>query len=63
MKQESLESTYEIPDETVVNYWILDTENVERYGPYSYEDFELKLQEFDITNLILKPVLDYVTEE
>ena len=63
MKQDSPESTYEIPDETVVNYWILDTETVERYGPYSYEDFEIKLQEFDIANLTLKPVLDFVTAE
>ena len=63
MKQESPESTYKIPDETVVNYWILDTENVERYGPYSYEDFELKLQEFDITHLTLKPVLNYIIFE
>ena len=63
MKQESPESTYEIPDETVVNYWILDTETIERYGPYSYEDFELKLQEFDITHLTLKPVLNYIIFE
>ncbi len=59
---EEADNTYEIPDETVVNYWILDTENKERYGPFSYEEFSTKLQEFNLTNLQLKPVTEYRKE-
>jgi len=53
---------YKIPDESIVNYWILDTENKERYGPYTYEEFLIKLQEFNIIDLELKPVRSYVEE-
>lgn len=60
MKRENPERTYEIPDETIENYWILDTENKERHGPFSYEEFLLKIQEFKLTDLELKPVRDYV---
>lgn len=59
---EEADNTYEIPDETVVNYWILDTENKERHGPFSYEEFLIKLQEFNLTNLQLKPVTYYRNE-
>lgn len=59
---EEADNTYEIPDETVVNYWILDTENKERNGPFSYEEFSIKLQEFNLTNLQLKPVTYYRNE-
>ena len=51
---------YEIPDESIVNYWILDSENRVRYGPFSYEKFILKTQEFNILYLKLKPVEEYI---
>lgn len=60
MKKKTIDSTYEIPDETVINYWILDTENKKRYGPFSYEEFILKIQEYNIANLELKPVGFYI---
>lgn len=56
---EEADNTYEVPDEAVVNYWILDTESKDRYGPFSYEEFSIKLQEFNLTNLQLKPVTYY----
>lgn len=63
MKRERQDRTYKIPDETVVNYWILDTENKIRYGSYKYEEFLVKLQEFNIIDLELKPVRFYVEEQ
>lgn len=60
MKKKSLNSMYEIPDETDVNYWILNTENKERYGPFSYEGFILKLKEYNIMHLELKSVISYL---
>ena len=62
MKKESLDKTYEIPDESIVNYWILDTEMKIIYGPFSYEEFLLNVQKFDLTNLELKPPIDYVED-
>lgn len=62
MKRESPDRTYEISDETVANYWILDTENKVRYGSYTYEEFLIKLQEFNLIDLELKPVRLYVEE-
>lgn len=59
MKLESVNSTYKIPDETIVNYWILDTENKVRFGPYKYEEFVVKLGEFDIMDLELRPVREF----
>ena len=59
MKRKRPNRTYEIPDETIVNYWILDTENKIRYGSYTYEEFLIKLHELNITNLQLKPVSYY----
>ena len=62
MKKESLDKTYEIPDESIVNYWILDTEIKIIYGPFLYEEFLLNVQKFDLTNLELKPPIDYVED-
>ena len=62
MKKESLDKTYEIPDESIVNYWILDTEMKIIYGPFLYEEFLLNVQKFDLTNLELKPPIDYVED-
>ena len=53
-------NTYEIPDETKVCYWILDTIERKKYGPYnSKEQFDKKLNEFSIGNLQLKELDSY----
>lgn len=62
LKRENPNSTYKVPDETDVNYWILDTENKLRYGPYSYDEYSTKIQEFHLTDLELKSVYSYIEE-
>jgi len=49
-------SSYKIPDENKVNYWILNTIERQRYGPYTEDEFTEKLIEFELTDLILKDV-------
>ena len=59
LKVESSNSNYEIPDPTKIYYWILDTNEMKRYGPYSENEFNNKLIEFKLTDLRLKDVESY----
>lgn len=57
---ENSDNTYEIPDKTKVYYWILDTVERKRYGPYSDEkQLEVMKNKFNIDNLQLKSVDSY----
>ena len=51
--------TYKIPDKNKVNYWILDSLEKERYGPYTLDEFNEQLEFYNITNLKLKPTIYY----
>ena len=51
--------SYELPDRNEVSYWILDTSERIRYGPYSEEEFSSKLVDFELTDLVLKGVETY----
>lgn len=53
------ENTYEIPNETIVFYWILDTTADALYGGYSKEEFEKALIDFKIEELELKSINNY----
>lgn len=51
------DNSYEIPDETVVRYYILDTIDLELYGGFDLETFEQKKEELEIPDeLILQDV-------
>lgn len=51
---------YEIPDESKIDYWILDVENGEVYGKLNEQDFIKKKNELGVPNsLILKDVDSY----
>ena len=56
--------TYEIPDETKINYWILDTALGIPHGPFSENEFYEKKIEFSISDEIqLKSVSSYKDKE
>lgn len=56
--------TYEIPDETKINYWILDTALGIARGPVSENEFYEKKIEFSISDEIqLKSVSSYKDKE
>jgi hypothetical protein len=51
--------SYELPNPSMVYYWVLDTEQRKRFGPFSKEEFENKLNELGLNDLILKEVESY----
>lgn len=56
----NIDNSYEIPDKSKVYYWILDTENQIKYGPYKYlNEFNNKKEELNISNLELKKLSEY----
>lgn len=54
------ENTYEMPDENVFNYWILDTKQPKAYGPLDKQRFEtMRKSLFVPDELVLKSVDSY----
>ena len=52
--------TYEIPDETKVNYWIFQIKDGKTYGPLALDDFNKKKKEMSITSdLVLTDIESY----
>lgn len=52
-------NTYEIPDRSKEYYWILDTEQQRKYGPYNKKEFNNELKRYNLENLKLKKVEYY----
>ncbi len=59
LKLENDYNDYEIPDKSKVYYWILDTEQQKRYGPYNKKEFDNELRNYNLENLTLKNVEYY----
>ena len=55
------EDTYEEPDKTKIYYWILDTLDKKRYGPFNSIEFNEQIKIFKLEKLKLKPVENYRT--
>ena len=54
------DDTYEIPDESKVNYWILEVESAKVYGPLTDKEFTEKKKELYISNnVVLKDISSY----
>lgn len=54
-------TSYEIPDETKVYYWILNIKTKEIHGPLGQEDYEHKKTELHIPDTVmLKDLSDYI---
>lgn len=54
------DNDYEIPDESKIYYWILDTEEQIKYGPYeSFKEYTSKINELGIQDLTLKKLDEY----
>ena len=53
------DNSYHIPDETKVNYWILEMETGKKFGPFNEKKFTKKKKELNKKNVILKSVDDY----
>jgi len=49
-------NSYMIPNESEMYFWILDASERTRYGPYSEDEFEEKLIEFNLADLVLRDV-------
>lgn len=57
LKRRSENDSYMIPDESITNYWILDTIEHVLYGEYDLSAFNQKMEELGLSNtLILKDV-------
>lgn len=54
---------YEEVDKTKTYYWILDTLDKKRYGPFDLADFKEQLKIYELENLELKPVESYKTNK
>ena len=62
LKEKSKGSGYMIPDDNVLNYWILDTEAYNIYGPFNKEDFINQRKKLKVSDsLELKSVESYTT--
>ena len=57
----NLNNTYKIPNSEKIYYWILDTQEKVRYGPYdNIQEFESKENDLKIGILKLKSVNSYI---
>lgn len=57
-------NSYEIPDESVVQYFILDTIDLKLYGGFDFENFQQQRTTLGISdNLVLKDVDSYQKQE
>ena len=57
---DNLNNTYKVPNKDEIYYWILDTQEKVRYGPYdNITGFELKEIDFGISDLEFKNVNSY----
>lgn len=60
LKKESENSTYMIPDEKVIRYWIINAKENKIYGPFENDEFNKKQKELKISDsLKLKDVDSY----
>lgn len=60
LKKKSEGSTYMIPDEKVIRYWIINAKENSVYGPFESDDFNKKRKELKISDsLKLKDVDSY----
>ncbi|MGL5085527.1 MAG: DUF3997 domain-containing protein [Clostridium sp.] len=54
------DDTYQIPDESKISFWILDTANNQAYGPFTENELNEKKKELSISeDLKLKKVSSY----
>ncbi|MFD2328327.1 DUF3997 domain-containing protein [Cohnella sp. GCM10020058] len=61
LKYEKDNCSYQVPDQSKVYYWILDTETKNRLGPFDFNNFNVESKRLHIDNLKLKDVESYRT--
>ncbi|WP_350356209.1 DUF3997 domain-containing protein [Cohnella hashimotonis] len=62
LKYERDNRSYQVPDQSKVYYWILDTETKKRLGPFDFNNFNVESKRLHIDNLKLKAVESYRTD-
>lgn len=56
-------NSYEVPDENVVQYFILDTIDLKLYGGFNFDEFQQQEKELGISEMVLKDVNSYSKQQ